>query len=232
MAYIRPWKYIERDGEKYFQYMLTHNLSSSSTINHFSIHYACTYADHYYKQIDDSYRVEVEPLLAAWIQKEDRDGRLKDRSLWRPFRDDVYEGMDTMMCYRHLFPFTPMHPPLHPEWKDGETRDGPEERPLEDGTYPHLVRIYFMLTLIWGCRDCRTCKGDYTETIHFVAGLYGWEESDTPYLKPHYYYIQPYETQRQDIECKIIDRIWFAPPDNEEDDSDWSSEEDWSSDDV
>jgi hypothetical protein len=214
----RPWKYIVSDGERLFQHMLTHTLSSDTTIDHFSIYCADTNADDDVEQIDESYRADVEPVLAAWIQKEDREGRLRDRSLWKPIRDPNYPGTVAMLGYRLLFPFTPTHPPTHPYWKPGEIGDGPEECPLEDGTYPHLVRVYFMLTLIKGCRDCHACHDKYSDNVRFVAGLYGWEESDTPHLKPHY--LQPFNRQ----ECKIIDCIWFTPPDDEDDDPNWDEE--------
>lgn len=195
---------------------------SDTTIDHFCIYNADTLADNDVAQIDESYRADVEPILAAWIKKEDQEGRLRDRTLWKPMRDPIYCGNTTIMGYRHLFPFIPSHPPIHYDWKPGDSQYCPEEHPLNDGTYPRLVCIYFMLSLVWGCRDCSTCH-NMTNTIRFVAGLYGWEESDTPYLKPHYYHIHPYETQRQ--QCKIIDRIWFAPPDDEDDDPNWNEED-------
>jgi hypothetical protein len=219
----RPWKYIQHEGEQLFQYMLTHTLSSDTTIDHFFIYCTDTNADPYVYQIDKSYRAEVEPVLAAWIQKEEREGRLKDRSLWKTIREPETNGLTAMLVYRHLCPFTPTHPPIHPYWKPGEVGEGPEENPLEDGTYPKLTRIFFMLSLVWGCRECDLCHDDFSETVHFVGGLYGWEESDTPYLKPRRYYRQSFKAD--DPYCKVVDDIWFSPPDDEDDDPNWDEED-------
>jgi hypothetical protein len=217
-----PWRSILRKSERLFQYMLEHDLIHDNKMDHFQVYHVNRPAGNNDRQFQESYGAEIEPLFVAWIQEEDRQGRLRDRSLWQPMRDDRQEGSEAIMGYHRLFSFIPTHPPCH--YKPCHTGYGPEEHPLPDGTIPRLTKIHFRLALVSDCarsgyyEDCSTCLIDATSILdpHFVAGVYGWEEDDTPYLKPDCYpcYSGYYGTRIVDSNI-IPDKEWNAEPEEE-----------------
>jgi hypothetical protein len=212
-----PWRSILRKSERLFQYMLEHDLIHNNKMDHFQVYHVNRPAGNNDRQFQESYGEELEPLFVAWIQEEDRQGRLRDRSLWQPMRDDRQEGSEAIMGYHRLFTFIPTHPPCHPE----NPFYGPEEHVLPDGTIPRLTKIYFRLALVFGCArsafyaDCPECLVDRSSGAdpHFVAGLYGWEEDDTPYLKPDCYPCYCRHKEARMVDSNLIpDREWNAEP--------------------
>jgi hypothetical protein len=200
--------------------MLEHELIHDNKMDHFQVYHVNRPAGNYDDQIQESYGEELEPLFVAWIQEEDRQGRLRDRSLWQPMRDNRYEGSEAIMGYHRLFTFIPTHPPCRVK----DSLYGPEEHALPDGTFPRLIRIYFRLALVSGCdraaydNDCPQCLVDIVSGAdpHFVAGVYGWEEDDTPYLKPDCYPCYGRHKEARIVDSNIIpDREWNAEPEEE-----------------
>jgi hypothetical protein len=187
----RPWKLITIEAENSFQYMLQHNLTPyDDHIDHFKVYSANSYVTPYYDEIQDAYGADIERLIIPWIREEERSGRLKNRNLWQPFRDDQFEE-DAIMGYRHMFVYYPTKRPIRLPYIR-RASFGPEEVPCVDGSIPRLTRIYFMLSLASSCthypNQCSICLSTRSCIPNYVAALYGWEEDDMPYFKPYVHF--------------------------------------------
>ena len=179
------------EAEMCFEYMLEHDMTPHDDhIDHFRIYHANLDLVPYFDEFQTACGADVERKIIPWIREEQRSGRLKDRSLWRPFRDAVYERQ-SIMGYRHLFIYHPTNTPIRDPHAH-RASFGPEEIPCSDGRIPHLLRVYFMLSLIYGCchypNECDACTKDESCIPTYVASLYGWEEDDTHYLKPYFHF--------------------------------------------
>jgi len=187
--------------------MVEHDLTPyDDHIDHFTIYHANNTLSPYSTEFQMAYGSEVERLMIPWIREEERSGRLKDRAQWRPFRDSEWEE-ESIMGYHRMFVYYPTRCPTRLP-QIGRASFGPEEVPCVDGSTPHLVRVYFMLGIMNVCRkftdyDCAVCEEDTSTpyTPHFMAALYGWEEDDTPHLKPyaHFTHCKKKETVNLDI---------------------------------
>jgi len=99
------WERFLKEGDIYYNYMINNFDSMINDIpNNFSI------IDGIYRYIKDTdkmteiYGEEIEKELIPWIKKEYEYGRLFDKTLWKPFRDQsallsMYYG------YRYLFTY-------------------------------------------------------------------------------------------------------------------------------
>jgi hypothetical protein len=182
-----PWKEIASEAEECFEYMLGHDMLQADHMGHFKIYYANLDLVPYFDEFHEACGADVQRQIIPWIREEERYGRLKDRNLWRPFRDAVYERR-AVMGYHRMFIYEPTCcPTRNPHAHRGSF--GPQEVPCADGHIPRLMRIYFMLSMVYGCchypNACDPCKKERCSTPTYVASLYGWEEDDMPYLKPY-----------------------------------------------
>jgi hypothetical protein len=239
---MRSWKDIVSYAEEYFEYMLHHDVvrkgEETGHMDHFHIHCANDASIPYYSEIQLVDGVGVERAIMPWIRQEEQSGRLSDRTLWRPFRSLIEEA-DSMMAYRRMFVYEPEYHPNRPfeveeefgggvVWSRSGTDIGdrlpsspygPQEVARPDGTYPRMIRIFFMLTIMNSCpmRGCPDSHHLIEQPPHYVASLYGWEEDDTPYWKPSIYCFKcdsRYEEIRYDPStvCLVPDSLWMSPP--------------------
>ena len=233
---------IVANAEESLQYMLTHDVvrkgEETGHMDHFHIHCANDVSIPYFSGIQLVDGVGIERAIIPWIRQEEQSGRLSDRTLWRPFRSLVEEDY-FMMGYHRMFVYEPEYHPNRPfeveeefgggvVWSRSGTDIsdrlpsspyGPQEVARPDGTYPRMVRIFFMLTIMRGCLSYNCPDGpDYEDRPpHYVASLYGWEEDDTPYWKPSIYCFK-YDSRYEEIQydpstiCLVPDSLWKSPP--------------------
>ena len=225
MSFFPRWHKIVAKAEKCFQYMLHHNMIQEDRMEHFLIYHANRKAYPYAPEFDETYRADVERLMIPWIREEEQSGRLQDRTQWRPFRTGL-EYEKTLMGYHRLFVYYPTRLPTGD--RSYRASFGPSEVPDVNGRTPRMVRAYFMLGIAEECfhlrpMECVTCSKDLQSglTPTFIAALYGWEEDDMPYLKPHAHFVEynRCEHEQVDAELPLVPSICWDEPEN--DDASW-----------
>ena len=230
------WKEIVEHAEKDLDYMFNNDTirkgEEMGHMDHFRLHYANRLMLSFYEDFEEEI-YEIERAIIPWIREEEQHGYLRDRTLWRPFRDPDYE-VRSMMGYKRIFIYEPKYranqfftcytdePRNWSRSKNGAYRIncqmGPQEYPCSDGHYPRLTRVFFMLTIMHtcdtpGCLNCPTTRSPWCP--HYVASLYGWEEDDTPNWKP-YCHMNPNSREYAMIQCGepcvVPDQLWQSPP--------------------
>jgi hypothetical protein len=118
---IEEGEKIINDLEKYYETMIDYD-----EIKHFDIEPATSTMMGYYEEIKRQYGLEIHHSLVSWIRKEASDGRLFERTNWKPFRKpDIYT-----ICYqgyRKLFQYGKYYFQL------SIIRDWNEEKNREEG---------------------------------------------------------------------------------------------------
>ena len=220
------WKRIAHEAEESFQYMMKHDLIQGDNIDHFCIYSANRTLYPYSTEFHNAYASDVERKIIPWIREEEKSGYLRDRERWRPFRDSPYYER-SLMGYHRLFVYESAQIPTRdPHVRRGSF--GPCEV-LSNGKTPRLLRVYFMLAIAPFCyyecdsdgnEACATCfhNCDVAGNPHFVAALYGWEEDDTPCLKP-YVHVEKYDKVLVDLQMPVVSAtFWNSSGD---DSADW-----------
>ncbi len=100
------WKRFLEEGEILYNYMITtfEKMFDGNTIKYFCI------INGIYRNIKDTdniteeYGNEIEQILIPWIRKEHQEGRLFDKTLWKPFRNQI-QLLDMYYGYRILFTY-------------------------------------------------------------------------------------------------------------------------------
>ncbi len=101
------WKKFLEEGDILYNYMITNfeNMFDGDTIKYF-----CVF-DGIYRCIADTDKIteehgnDIEKELIPWIRKERDEGRLFDKTLWKPFRNqrmllDMYYGYRILFTYK------------------------------------------------------------------------------------------------------------------------------------
>ena len=100
------WKRFLVEGDNLYNYMINNfeNMFDENTIKYFCI------VNGIYRNIKDTdklteeYGDEIEKELIPWIRNELKEGRLFDKTLWKPFRNQC-QLLDMYYGYRILFTY-------------------------------------------------------------------------------------------------------------------------------
>lgn len=140
-----------KEGYQLFDYMINNfdNMLLAEAINHFDIRYGL------YVLMDESdifrehYGLSIQNQLAQWIRQEYNQGRLFNKELWRPFRDQ-YHMTSMYFGYRKMFFY--------------KAADG--------------LNYCLQLALEADCENlCPTCD-DCCDNIHFGLMFFGYRDND------------------------------------------------------
>ena len=104
------WDRFLIEGDNLYNYMISNfeNMFDGNTIKYFCI------INGIYRNIKDTdkitedYGEEIEKELVPWIKKELREGRLFNKELWKPFRNqsqllDMYYGYRMLFNYKEYY---------------------------------------------------------------------------------------------------------------------------------
>ncbi len=108
---IYKWKKFLEEGDELYTFMVNNfenMFDGESIIKHFDIR------DYYFGNmnsdvisLDDEYYTNIQKELSIWIKKEQQEGRLFDKTLWKPFRDfnliNMYNGYRILFQYKHYY---------------------------------------------------------------------------------------------------------------------------------
>ena len=105
------WQGFVEDGEESFNYMINnfHTMfDGNSVIKHFIISYGLYEVDKEANNLNSTIGTEIQKEIVLWIRKEYEDGRLLEKNLWKPFRDDKiihdsYYGYRKMIQYGNYY---------------------------------------------------------------------------------------------------------------------------------
>jgi hypothetical protein len=174
----REWKKFEDKGDKLFNYMINNfynMLDGDDNVKHFNIIYG------YYGTIDidedevmKNYGIDIQKSLVPWIKNEFQDGRLFDKTLWKPFRDmDTYSTM--FYAYKKFFKYDKYYFQLSIDAGCG----------IDECKYCNR----YINTECKYCNDIEDCEEDKcicnnshtydNNVVHFELALYGWKDDIT-----------------------------------------------------
>jgi hypothetical protein len=174
----REWKAFEDEGDKLFNDMINNfenMLDGEDKVKHLNIIYG------YYGTIDidaeevmKKYGNDIQKYLVPWIKTEFQDGRLFNKTLWKPFRDmDTYSSM--FYAYKKIFKYENYYFQLS----------------INLECYTDECK-YCNRYINYKCKYCNDidecddedeciCNNDdiYNNIIHFELALYGWKDDIT-----------------------------------------------------
>jgi hypothetical protein len=142
------WDEFLAEGDEMFEYM-TNNFDAmfdGESIKHFTIRHGIHNEMENVIKIKKKYGDDIQKKLIAWIQTELKDGRLFDKSLWKPFRLP-FDIIDMFFGYRYFFPYKKYH---------------------------FQLAIYYACIEYKFCKCCNYCDNDNLN-IHFELALYDWK---------------------------------------------------------
>jgi hypothetical protein len=107
---LYKWKEFLEEGDELYSYMI-HNFEEmfdgDSIIKHFDVRdFYCNGFNHA-DIIIDKYYTDIQTELILWIKKEYIEGRLVDKTQWKPFRDydliEMYHGYKKLFQYKQYY---------------------------------------------------------------------------------------------------------------------------------
>ena len=170
------WDRFLLEGDSLYNYMIKNfeKMFDGNIIKHFCIN------DGIYRHIKDTDKMnnemsdEIEKELVPWIKKELKEGRLFNKTLWKPFRNN--NTLTTMYYgYRKLFNY-------------------------KQYIFQLSLEEYCELDECLYCNPYNINKSICSENSqHFCLALYGWKDEGINMLQPYNQVIIPNNDLMKDI---------------------------------
>ena len=177
MKYL--WERFLAEGAALHTILTTNfdSLIDGNTIKHFYI------IEGMYRSIKNTAEMtnemgdDIEKALLPWIKKEYEEGRLVDKTLWRPFHDAT--SIVTMYyAYRKLFRY-------------------------DKYIFQLAMETYCEADICEYCNPIDTDQWRRKENSqHFSLALYGWKDDDSNMLQPNKYTVIPEDDMMPDSDWK------------------------------
>ncbi len=113
------WKEFLIQGDILFDYMI-HNydfMFDNESIKHFAVSYGICDVMSLADVIDEEHGNDIQTLLVPWIRNEKEEGRIFDKTNWKPFRD-LYAMTTMYLGYNKMFQYKQYYFQLALDWCD------------------------------------------------------------------------------------------------------------------
>lgn len=179
------WERFERTGDRFYDYFI-HNaeymLDSSGKLKHPYMRYTSYLSSCYYDYIEQLYGEEVHEKISEWAHEEHRSGRLFDKSLWKPFRDQL--AFTTMYYgYRKLFSFRPQNSKKNLADIEYRTYIGATPQSIID-IIKNGDNYTYYFQLVVDEEGHYISFNEIVRTIDFQVAFYGWKNDGEEMVQP------------------------------------------------
>jgi hypothetical protein len=105
------WNEFLEEGDELYTFMVNNfenMFDGESIIKHFDIRrFYFSEVNTAVDMLDDEEYTDIQKELSTWVKKEKQEGRLFDKTLWKPFRDfdliEMYNGYRKLFQYKHYY---------------------------------------------------------------------------------------------------------------------------------